>query len=175
MTEPATGKQQVELVGVRIELPHSQPVVLLRHPLTEKYIPIFIGAPEAAAIALEQQKISTPRPMTHDLLVSVVKGLGSKVIEIEITRVDDTVFYAELVLSNGERIDARASDALAVAIRFDCPIFVAADVLAQAGLKLEDRSEEETEAEGEPVDEEAEMAKFREFLDDVNPDDFSQQ
>ncbi|MFC0580804.1 bifunctional nuclease family protein [Micrococcoides hystricis] len=175
MTEPAAGKQQVELVGVRIELPHSQPVVLLRHPLSEKYIPIFIGAPEAAAIALEQQQITTPRPMTHDLLVSVVKALDSQVIEVEITRVDDTVFYAELVLANGARVDARASDALAIAIRVDCPIFVAADVLAQAGLTLNENGDEVTSEENEEVDEEAEMAKFREFLDDVNPDDFSQQ
>lgn len=173
MTEPTASKQQVELVGVRIELPHSQPVVLLYHPSTDRYIPIFIGAPEAAAIALVQQQITTPRPMTHDLLINTVKGLNASVIEVEVTRVDDTVFYAELVLSNGARIDSRASDALAVAIRAECPIFVAADVLEQAAVVLEQPSDDES-ADSE-VDEEAEMAKFREFLDDVDPDDFSKQ
>lgn len=112
---------EVEVVGVRIELPSNQPLVLLRETAGERHLPIWIGAPEASAIAFVQQGIVPPRPMTHDLLVDVVAAAGKKIAEVRITSVEDTVYHAQLVFSDGVTVSSRASDALAVALPCTVP------------------------------------------------------
>lgn len=162
---------EVEVVGVRIELPSNQPLVLLRESAGERHLPIWIGAPEASAIAFVQQGIVPPRPMTHDLLVDVVAAAGKRITEVRITSVEDTVYHAELVFDDGVTVGSRASDALAIALRVPCPIFCADEVLAVAGVEI-------AEADGEPEDggteetAEKEVLQFREFLADVEPEDF---
>lgn len=163
--------REVEVVGVRIELPSNQPLVLLKEINGERHLPIWIGAPEASAIAFVQQGIVPPRPMTHDLLASVVLALGRTVQEVRLVSVEDTVFYAELVFDNGVTVSSRASDAIAVALRAPCPIFCADAVLDEAGVRIAEAEDgEDDEAETENA--EQEMRQFREFLADVEPEDF---
>jgi bifunctional DNase/RNase len=161
---------EVEVVGVRIELPSNQPLVLLRETEGERHLPIWIGAPEASAIAFVQQGIVPPRPMTHDLLVNAVTAAGKSITEVRITSVEDTVYHAQLVLSDGGTVNSRASDALAVALRVPCPIYCADDVLALAGVEIADADDAE---DGETEENaEKEVLQFREFLADVEPEDF---
>lgn len=162
--------QEVEVVGVRIELPSNQPLVLLKELEGERHLPIWIGAPEASAIAFVQQGIVPPRPMTHDLMVSVIKALKHLVTEVRLVSVEDTVFHAELVFDDGTRVSSRASDAIAVALRIPCPIFCADTVLDEAGVRITEADAEEDEQEQENA--EQELRQFREFLADVEPEDF---
>ncbi|CAA9263095.1 MAG: FIG01121484: hypothetical protein [uncultured Arthrobacter sp.] len=162
---------EVEVVGVRIELPSNQPLVLLKELAGERHIPIWIGAPEASAIAFVQQGIVPPRPMTHDLLVSVVAAAGRAITEVRIVAVQDTVFHAELVLDDGTRVSSRASDALAVALRVPCSIYCAEQVLDAAGVEIADPEADDEEA-GDQETAEKELKQFREFLADVEPEDF---
>ena len=163
---------EVEVVGVRIELPSNQPLVLLRESSGERHLPIWIGAPEASAIAFVQQGIVPPRPMTHDLLVDVVAAAGKVITEVRITSVEDTVYHAQLVFSDGVTVGSRASDALAVALRVPCPIFCADEVLAVAGVEIADADAEEGEEGDTGETAEKEVLQFREFLADVEPEDF---
>jgi uncharacterized protein len=157
--------RNLEVVGVRIELPSNQPLVLLKEADGPRHLPIWIGAPEASAIAMAQQGIETPRPMTHDLLVSVVESLGRRLLEARLVSVQDTVFHALLIFDGGVEVDSRASDAVAVALRVGCALTCEDEVLDDAGVLV---SEDGTANEGE----EAELRQFREFLDDVEPEDF---
>ncbi|MGJ9404028.1 bifunctional nuclease family protein [Arthrobacter sp. KK5.5] len=157
--------RELEVVGVRIELPSNQPLVLLKEADGPRHLPIWIGAPEASAIAMAQQGIETPRPMTHDLLASVVESLGRRLVEARLVSVQDTVFYARLVFDGGVEVDSRASDAVAMALRVHCPLTCAEEVLVEAGVMV---SDDGTSSEGE----EAELREFREFLADVEPEDF---
>lgn len=163
---------EVEVVGVRIELPSNQPLVLLREAAGERHLPIWIGAPEASAIAFVQQGIVPPRPMTHDLLVDVVAAAGKRISEVRITSVEDTVYHAQLVFSDGVTVSSRASDALAVALRVPCPIYCADEVLAVAGVEIADADAEDTEEGDTEETAEKEVLQFREFLADVEPEDF---
>jgi uncharacterized protein len=163
---------EVEVVGVRIELPSNQPLVLLKEKDGERHIPIWIGAPEASAIAFAQQGITPPRPMTHDLLVDVVRELGRAVTEVRLVAVRDTVFYAELVFDGGAAVSSRASDALAVALRVPCPIYCAEEVMEEAGVKIAEAAEEGEEGAAPEENEEKQLRQFREFLADVEPEDF---
>ncbi|MET4061323.1 bifunctional DNase/RNase [Arthrobacter sp. UYP6] len=163
--------REVEVVGVRIELPSNQPLVLLKELNGERHLPIWIGAPEASAIAFVQQGIVPPRPMTHDLLASVVAALGRSVTEVRLVSVEDTVFYAELVFDNGVAVSSRASDAIAVALRAPCPIFCADAVLDEAGVRIAE-AEEAGEDDADQENAEQELRQFREFLADVEPEDF---
>ncbi|HKU10383.1 MULTISPECIES: bifunctional nuclease family protein [Sinomonas] len=166
---------EVEVVGVRIELPSNQPLVLLKEKHGERHLPIWIGTAEASAIALAQQHVVPPRPLTHDLLVNVVHGLGRQVVSATIVAVQDSVFYAQLGFDDGTVIESRASDALAVALRVSCRIWCADAVLEEAGVQLAEGSEEGTEeAAPTPEEEEREMRRFREFLADVEPEDFDE-
>jgi bifunctional DNase/RNase len=159
----------MELIAVRIELPGNAPVVLLRE--TEgatRVLPIFIGHPEATAIAFAVDGVVTPRPMTHDLMKDLVDALGARVDRIVITDLSEGTFYAEVHLEapgrTPMRVSSRPSDAIALALRVECPIFAEEDVLAEAGIVEEAGEEEESD---EVVE------KFREFIDSVNPDDFA--
>ena len=153
----------VDVVGVRQHLVDDEIVVLLLDPAAELFVPILIGPAEASAIATAQAGIVTPRPMTHDLLRNVLVTLGVTVVRVEITDLTNGVFHAALVLSTGARVDSRASDAIALAVRTGSPVLCSAEVVAVAGV----------EATTKPA--EAEMERFREFLDHVSPEDFEEE
>jgi bifunctional DNase/RNase len=150
----------VEVVGVRIEMPSNQPIVLLKEVDGVRYIPIWVGAVEASAIAFAQQGLVPTRPLTHDLFTSVLHILDAQVQRVEITDLIDGVFYAELHLAGGRTVSARPSDALALALRASAPISASESLFSKAGIEIPDQSEDEVE-------------KFREFLDQINPDDFA--
>lgn len=164
---------ELELVGVRVELPANQPIVLLKEKTGSRYLPIWIGAVEATAIAFALQGVETPRPLTHDLFVEVLTDLGVSLDAVHVTELRDGTFYAELKLSrDGENyaVSSRPSDAIALATRLDeVPIYGDEDVLDEAGLEI-DLSEEE----GADVDADEEVRQFREFLENVSPEDFRQ-
>ncbi|GAB3554149.1 bifunctional nuclease family protein [Arthrobacter tumbae] len=165
---------EMDVVGVRIELPSNQPLVLLKEAAGTRHIPIWIGAPEASAIAFVQQGIIPPRPMTHDLLVSIVAALNHTVTEVRIVRVEDTVFHAEVVFTDGITVSSRASDAIAIALRVPCPIYCAPQVMEDTGVEIAEADDDDAEAaspEGQ-ANAERELKQFREFLADVEPEDF---
>jgi bifunctional DNase/RNase len=156
---------ELSLVGVRVELPSNQPIVLLKEATGDRYLPIWIGAVEATAIAFALQGIQTPRPMTHDLMRDMLNEAHIEVERIVISELVDQTFYANIRMTgNGDTIDvsSRPSDAIALAVRLGSPIFGAEEVLEQAGIELKD-------------DEEVEVEKFREFLDQVTPEDFANE
>jgi uncharacterized protein len=150
----------MRVVGVRVELPQNQPVVLLREEDGTRYLPIWIGAVEASAIAFQQQGIESARPLTHDLLRDVVQALGARLEAVHITELRDDIFYAELRLSGGVTVSARPSDAIALALRCDAEILGADAVLDAVGVEIPDDPEDEVE-------------RFREFLDQISPEDFA--
>jgi bifunctional DNase/RNase len=154
---------EMSLVGVRVELPTNQPIVLLREREGERFLPIWIGAMEATAIAFALQGIVTARPMTHDLLKNVLEDLAVQVQKIVITELKDGTFYAVIQMQQDGRayeVSSRPSDAIALAVRVNVPIFANEEVLSEASIVIRD-------------DEEQEVEKFREFLENVNPEDFA--
>lgn len=160
------GVLDLEVVGVRVEMPSNNPIVLLREPASGRYLPIWVGAVEATAIAYAQQGVVPPRPLTHDLMRDVVTSLGAELAEVRITSLQDGVFFALLVFTNGVEVSARPSDAIALALRANAPIRGSAEVLDEAGIDIPD----EPAAPAEP-DEDA-VEEFRAFLDQVSPEDF---
>lgn len=145
-------------------MPTNQPIVLMRELDGGRHVPIWIGAPEASAIAYAQQGVTPPRPLTHDLLVQVISELGHQLDEVHITRLDEMVFYAELVMDGGDRtVESRSSDAIAVALRSNVPILVDEAVLDEVGVIVPDD------------DADQEVERFREFLDHVSAEDFEQE
>lgn len=158
---------EMELVGVRIEMPSAQPLVLLKEAHGPRHLPIWIGTAEASAIAIAQQGVVPPRPLTHDLFHETLRALGRSISRAHITGVEEAVFYAELVLDNGVTVSSRASDALALAQRSGGLIFCDEMVLQTAGVVI---SGEDL---GNGVEnEERQMQQFRAFLDEVDPEDF---
>ncbi len=151
--------RQMDVVGVRVEMPSNQPIVLLREIEGERYLPIWIGAVEATAIAFAQQGVVPARPLTHDLLRDVLEALDRRLEAVRITELTDGVFYALLVFDGGVEVSARPSDAIALALRTGTTIHCADPVLEEAGIAVPDEQEDEVE-------------KFREFLDQISPDDF---
>jgi bifunctional DNase/RNase len=152
--------RELEVIGVRIEMPSNQPLVLLREVEGDRYLPIWIGAVEASAIAFAQQGEATPRPLTHELLQRVIEALEAQLTVVQIDDVSDGVFYATLVFSSGATVSARPSDSIALALRVGARIEAAESVLDEAGMHL-------------PADEDEEIQKFREFLEEVEPEDFT--
>ena len=153
---------ELELVGVRVELPHNQPIVLLKERSGERFLPIWIGAVEATSIAFALQGVATARPMTHDLMRDLLASLDVSVDRIVVTQLRERTFYAEIRMTqDGESIvvSSRPSDAIALAVRATVPIFADEDVLAEAGIEIEDDDEQEVE-------------QFKEFLERVTPEDF---
>lgn len=165
---------EVEIVGVRIEMPSNQPLVLLRERLGKRHIPIWIGAAEATAIALAEQGVVPPRPLTHDLLCGVVLALGHAIVRVNLTKVVEGVFHGELVMDNGTTVGSRASDAIAIAQRAKCSIWAAESLMDEAGIEIADHDEDDSPQGGAADDEakEREVRQFREFLNDVEPEDF---
>jgi len=125
----------LDVVGVRVEMPSNNPIVLPRERSGDRYLPIWVGAVEATAIAYAQQGIVPPRPLTHDLLRDVVAALGSEVTEVRITALEDGVFYSMLIFADGTEVSARPSDAIALALRTGSPIRGEEAVLDQAGIE----------------------------------------
>ncbi len=162
--------EQVRIASIALDPRNNQPVLVLK-PLDEepgsgRLLPIWIGHPEATAILLALEGVETPRPMTHDLLKSVIEALDTVVEKVVITRAEEGTFFAAIFLRGEERtltVDARPSDSIALAVRVGAPIFVANDVMESASVPDEGF---------EGVDEESEVAAFRDFLDHVNPEDF---
>jgi len=152
--------RELDVVGVRVEQPTNQPLVLLRESDGNRYLPIWIGAGEATAIAFAQQGVTPPRPLTHDLMCDLVTALGRELTEVQITEMKDGVYYAVLVFDQGTEVSARPSDSIALALRTGTRIVCAEAVLDSSGLAV-------------PEEEEQEVEKFREFLDQVTPEDFS--
>lgn len=157
----------MDLLGVRLEVPANAPVVLLREQSGERRVlPIYIDSPEAKAIALGQEGRVTPRPMTHDLLRDLITALGATVVRITITELREGTFYAEVSLDGAGRthvVSSRPSDAIALAVRTGAPIFASVAVLDEAGAV--------PDVEPEPVEDEI-IDEFRDFIDQVNPEDF---
>ena len=158
---------RLSLVGVRVEVPSNQPIVLLREEAPgRRYLPIFIGQPEATAIVYALQGMESPRPMTHDLFKNTLEEMAARIDRIVITELKDGTFYAELEVvqgTNRHKVSSRPSDAIALAVRYEepVPIFAADSVLEEAGVVFESDDEEE------------QVEQFREFLERVRPEDFA--
>lgn len=149
-------------MGVRVEMPTNQPIVLLKEVDGQRYLPVWVGAAEATAIAYAQQGVVSPRPLTHDLLRDVISALGHSVTSVRVDAVIEDVFHASLVFDNGVVVSARTSDAVALALRLAIPIETTEELLAEIGVLVQEEGEEA----------EDEVEKFREFLDHVTPEDF---
>lgn len=149
----------VEVVGVRVEMPSNQPIVLLKEVDGIRYLPIWVGATEATAIAFAQQGLTPPRPLTHDLMKNIIGDLGSKVESVQVTHLSDGVFYSKILLEKGVEVSARPSDAIALALRTGALIYATEDLFQAAGIEIPDQADDQVEA-------------FREFLDQINPEDF---
>ncbi len=146
-------------MGVRVEMPSNQPIVLLKELDGLRYLPIWLGAVEATAIAFAQQGVKPPRPLTHDLFKEVLSELGAKLSTVYLTELKDGVFYAQLNFEDGPTISARPSDAIALALRTGSPILASEQLLSEAGIEIPDQAEDEVE-------------RFKEFLDQIKPEDF---
>jgi uncharacterized protein len=144
----------------------KQPIVLLKTVDSNKFLPIWIGHPEAAAILMKLQGASTPRPMTHDLLNDMLGELDVRCTQVAVTELRDNTFFASITLSANGRdmeIDSRPSDALALAVRTGAPIYAAEDVIAESAIEFEHEVEDQEEV----------VEKFKDFLDRVSPEDFA--
>jgi uncharacterized protein len=153
---------------VSFDMVGKQPIVLLKTVDGNKFLPIWIGHPEAAAILMKLQGASTPRPMTHDLLSDVLDQMEAKCEKVSVTELRDNTFFASITISmNGSEleIDSRPSDALALAVRTSAPIFAADEVIEESAIEFEGEEVEDTEQVVE---------KFKDFLDNVTPEDFAQ-
>jgi uncharacterized protein len=151
--------RQMEVVGVRVEMPTNQPIVLLKEMQGERYLPIWIGPMEATAIAYAQQGLVPVRPLTHDLMRDILEALDVQLKTVNITALRNGTFFADLIFSNGKEVSARPSDSIALALRTGATIFAADEILEEAGIAIPDEQEDEVE-------------KFREFLDTITPEDF---
>jgi bifunctional DNase/RNase len=157
---------EMVIYGVSFDLVGKQPIVLLKTADGNKFLPIWIGHPEAAAILMKLQGASTPRPMTHDLVADMLEQLDAQVTRITVTELKENTFYASItVAQNGSEIeiDSRPSDAIALAVRAEAPIFANERVIEESAIEFE----------GEEVNEEEIVDEFRKFLDDVSPDQFA--
>ena len=155
----------MEVIGVRVEMPSNQPIVLLKEIDGSRFLPIWVGAVEATAIAFAQQGVEPPRPLTHDLMNNLLDLLDATVTAVHLTEIKDGIFYATMLLrdsSGGQlTISARPSDAIALAVRSHSNILATQELLDEIGIEIPQGDGENQEVE-----------KFREFLDQINPEDF---
>ena len=156
------------IYGVSFDMVGKQPIVLLKTVESNKFLPIWIGHPEAAAILMKLQGATTPRPMTHDLVVDFLGELDAKCTQVAVTELRDNTFFATITLQDSDgkeiEIDSRPSDALALAVRSGAPIFAAEDVIEESAIEFE----------GEDVNEEEIVSEFKQFLEHVTPDEFAE-
>src|SRR5204862_7104226 len=161
--------QEMLIYGVSFDLVGKQPIVLLKTADGNKFLPIWMGHPEAAAILMKLQSQAPPRPMTHDLLSDMLEQLEAQVVRITVTELRENTFYAQITVQQDGReieVDSRPSDAIALAIRAEAPIFAADDVIEESAIEFE----------GDEVNQEdleKEVSKFKQFLDHVTPDEFA--
>ncbi len=158
--------QEMVIYGVSFDMVGKQPIVLLKTRDGNKFLPIWIGHPEAAAILMKLQGASTPRPMTHDLMCDMLGEMEVKCTQVSVTELRENTFFATITLQmDGKEmeIDSRPSDALALAVRSGAPIFAAEDVIAESAIEFEHEVEDQDEV----------VEKFKDFLDNVTPEDFA--
>jgi len=163
---------EMVIYGVSFDLVGKQPIVLLKTADGNKFLPIWIGHPEAAAILMKLQGASTPRPMTHDLVTDMLGQLDAQVVRITVTELKENTFYASItVQQNGSEIeiDSRPSDAIALAVRADAPIFAAEEVIEESAIEFEGEGEEVNEEEVQEI-----VSEFKQFLEHVTPDEFAE-
>lgn len=162
---------EMRIVGVRVEMPTQQPILMLAEINGPRSLPILIGSAEATAIAMHQQGVRPARPLTHDLLGHVITALGRSLVQVRVVDFREGTFFGELAFDDGTTVSARPSDAVALAVRVEVPVFVDEAVLDEAGIVVpsEIEGEEAAESNGDAEDE---VERFREFLDSVSPDDF---
>jgi len=155
----------MEVIGVRVEMPSNQPIVLLKEIDGSRFLPIWVGAVEATAIAFAQQGVEPPRPLTHDLMNNLVELLDATLTAVHLTEIKDGIFYATMLLRDSKggqlTISARPSDAIALAVRSNSNILATEELLDEIGIEIPQGDGENQEVE-----------KFREFLDQINPEDF---
>ena len=158
--------------GVSFDMVGKQPIVLLKTATGNRFLPIWIVHPEAAAILAKLQDTQTPRPMTHDLFSTALGELDAAVVRINVVEMRDSTFFARVLLRKGDEeveLDARPSDAIALALRAKAPIYAADDVIAESAIQMEDE-----EAEAAQSDPEQLVEDFRQFLDEVRPEEFGE-
>ncbi|MCX6443139.1 MAG: bifunctional nuclease family protein [Actinobacteria bacterium] len=155
----------MEVIGVRVEMPSNQPIVLLKEIDGSRFLPIWVGAVEATAIAFAQQGVEPPRPLTHDLMNNLLDLLDATLTAVHMTEIKDGIFYASMLLrdsSGGQlTLSARPSDAITLALRSHSNILATQELLDEIGIEIPQGDGENQEVE-----------KFREFLDQINPEDF---
>jgi bifunctional DNase/RNase len=155
----------MEVIGVRVEMPSNQPIVLLKEIDGSRFLPIWVGAVEATAIAFAQQGVEPPRPLTHDLMNNLLELLDATLTAVHLTEIKDGIFYATMLLRDSNAgqltISARPSDAIALAVRSHSNILATQELLDEIGIEIPQGDGENQEVE-----------KFREFLDQINPEDF---
>lgn len=159
------GFEKMVVYGVSFDVASKQPIVLLKSERTNRFLPIWIGHPEAAAILMRLQEADLPRPMTHDLFTNVLESLSTSLQHVLVTELRDNTFYAVLHLLSGDKeldIDSRPSDAIALAVRSEAPIFASQELLETNGVEFDQETEEADTV----------LAEFKEFLDTVSPEDF---
>ena len=157
--------QEMVIYGVSFDMVGKQPIVLLKTVDGNRFLPIWIGHPEAASILMRLQGASTPRPMSHDLFVDMLTELDVTCSQVAVTELRDNTFFASITLSiSGTEIevDSRPSDALALAVRLAVPIFVADEVIDESSIEFEQGEEDTDEV----------VEQFKDFLEDVSPEDF---
>jgi hypothetical protein len=170
----------MEVVGVRIEMPSNQPIVLLKEVEGSRFLPIWVGAVEATAIAFAQQGMLAQRPLTHDLIANILEAADLTMTAVQIVELKDGVFYAEIAIrtesGNFLKISARPSDAIAIALRTKSNILADSDLLDQVGIDIPERligEGEGSEFNASGTGSDGELERFREFLDQINPEDFA--
>jgi len=170
----------MEIVGVRIEMPSNQPIVLLKEVNGSRFLPIWVGAVEATAIAFAQQGMVAQRPLTHDLIANILEAADLTMTAVQVVQLKDGIFYAELQVRTDSgtvlKISARPSDAIALALRTNSNILADSDLLGEVGIDIPERllgdGEGGLRAGGEGGSD-VELERFREFLDQINPEDFA--
>jgi bifunctional DNase/RNase len=157
----------MEVVGVRVEMPSNQPIVLLKEIDGSRFLPIWVGASEASAIAFAQQGVEPARPLTHDLMREILESLDATLTAVHLTELKDGVFYANLIIRDGgsgtQSVSARPSDAIALALRTQSNILATAELLDEAGIEIPVEGGQENQ----------EVERFRQFLEEINPEDFA--
>lgn len=164
----------MEVIGVRVEMPSNQPIILLREIDGTRFLPIWVGAVEATAIAFAQQGLEPPRPLTHDLMAQLFEKFDANLVAVHVNELRDGVFYATLQmrdsLANLVQLSARPSDAIALALRTKSNILASAELLDTAGIEIPEGAVVD---DGDSGDATIELEAFREFLEGINPEDFA--
>ena len=175
--------REMSIDSIRVSLQNYQRVVILKDKGSDRYLPIWIGANEADAIAVKLQEVSVPRPLTHDLLESVIQSLGARVNHILVSDLSDDTFYAKIVLQRDgsqTEIDSRPSDAIALAVRTQAPIFASDSVIDKAGVRMDQDtgkaviSSEEDENRPPTEEELKSLSAFSDFIDSLDLEDLGE-